>query len=498
MYILNSSQIKASDTYTIENEPVSSLNLMERASNAFTEWFTSRFSNNYHTYIFCGIGNNGGDGLAIARLLMARKYNVTSFVVGDPEKGSQDFKANFMKLKLITTIKIISSIEKELITSNEKNILIDGLFGTGLSRPLSGIFSEIVDYINQCQGIKIAIDIPSGLYSDKPRDSDIIINADHTLSFQVIKPAFLLPENEIYVGDWSVADIGLDEQFIKGLEKRYYALSLETVPGIKKRRKFMHKGNAGKVLLISGSFGKMGAAVLSAKACLKCGIGLLTVHAPECGVDILQSSVHEAMVSVDFNKFIVTDIPGIENYDFIGIGPGIGLSYKTTRALFRILKKINKPMVLDADALNIISKYQWIDEIPKDSILTPHPKEFERLVGGWSNSYERIDKQKSLSLKHNLNIVVKGAYSTITTSTGEVHFNTSGNPGMATAGSGDVLTGMVLSFLGQGYLPIEAVKLAVFLHGLAGDEGIKSIPQESLMAGDLLTYIPLALKKLAY
>ena len=500
--IFTTQQIRSLDAYTIANEPITSIDLMERASVAFVKWFTSHFDSEHSVRIFVGLGNNGGDGLAIARLLAEEKYKVEVYVIWYNDSTTKDFEVNYGRLPQSVIKKDIRSINEirpndipnpeELELSPNETILIDALLGSGLSRIPEGLLAEVIEYINQSNNKIISVDIASGLFADKPTEHSIVVNPDYTIFFQIPKLAFLLPENFKYTGEWHLVDIGLSDKFILEEKTNKYFVRREFVKSIyKKREKFSHKGTYGRVLLVAGSFGKMGAAVLAANGCLRSGVGLLTLQVPSCGVEILQTSVPEAMVMTGKSKKTIepvdwkTILP-----DAIGIGPGIGKDKKTLKTFTRILQTYKNPMVIDADAINLLSENpKLLDLVPANSILTPHFKEFERLVGKVENDFHRIEKLISFSKKQNVFTILKGMHTAIATPEGDVYFNSTGNPGMATGGSGDVLTGIITSLLAQGYSSVESSILGVYLHGLAGDLAAKEIGEESLIASDIVSYL---------
>lgn len=495
MKILLSEQIREADAYTIKYEPIASIDLMERAAKKIADWIAKHFEADRKINIFAGPGNNGGDGLALARILTDKGYNCFVFVPVFNSKQSPDFLIN--KERLITqgkaTIQYLDATDN-LPSFNNADVIVDGLFGTGISRPLHGFAAKIVEHINRAdENVQIvAIDLPSGLFGEDntANTSGTIIRAHHTLTFQCPKLAFMFPENHVYVGDWHILSIGLHPGFIDSAPSPYSIIEEQHIARLlKPRKKFSHKGTFGHGMIVAGSKGKMGAAVLSARAALRAGVGLLTVVAPECGNDIIQSSVPEAMTSPS-GKDCIEAIDLVYGTTAIGIGPGIGKDEITARSLKGLLKNCKLPMILDADALNIISEHRdLLKLLGKDTILTPHPKEFERLAGTSENSYQRLQTQVSFSKKHNVIVVLKGAHTSVSFPDGSCCFNTTGNPGMATAGSGDVLTGIILSFLSQGYSPNESALLGVYIHGLAGDlAGIK-ISMESMVSGDIINNI---------
>lgn len=493
MKILSAREIREADAYTISHEPIASIELMERASNAFVREFTRRFSNLYNVQVICGTGNNGGDGLAIARLLLAEKYKVKAGVIRSGE-SSADFNKNYERLNSVMPITEIH-VPGEIPALSKDDILIDAIFGSGLTRVVSGIYSEVILAMNRSGATIVSVDIASGLPVDQPAQGDSIIRPSVTVSFQTAKPAFLIPENESFTGTWTVVDIGLDQEFIRNSGSKNYLISGDFLKQhLQPRRRFAHKGDFGKVLVLSGSLGKMGASVLCSKACLRAGAGLLTVHVPRCGYEIIQTSVPEAMASVDTETNFISGYPSLENFDAVGVGPGIGMHDHTVNMLGKLIDNFFSPAVFDADALNILARNSYLlENIPRKSILTPHIGEFERIAGTCSNHYERLDKQRELSKKHEIIIILKGAHSSVSLTDGSVFFNTTGNPGMATGGAGDVLTGIVTSLLGQKYTPEEAAIMSVYLHGLAGDLAVKFKGQEGLIASDIIEFLPEAI-----
>ncbi|HEY9049134.1 MAG TPA: NAD(P)H-hydrate dehydratase [Ohtaekwangia sp.] len=492
--ILSSQQIKAVDAYTIQQEPVASIDLMERACRAFVSWFTERFGISENIGIVCGTGNNGGDGLGIARLLKEWGYPIKVWIVRGSSE-TEDFKVNLQRIEgKIEVVELSSAIDDAIF--NKCTVLIDAIFGSGLSRPVQGIFADVIKQINNTQAVRIAVDIPSGLMADSASQGGIV-KADFTITFQIPKLAFFFPDNFSFVGEWCIVDIGLSKEFIKQTQTSHFYSTAKAVRKIiHPRGKFDHKGTYGHALLIAGSYGKVGAALLAAEAVLRAGVGLLTVHIPKCGYTILQSSVHEAMASIDEHEHIFTTIPLLEPYTAIGVGPGLGQDKQTVKAFRKVLEDFRKPVVIDADALNILSaNRELLSLIPSGSILTPHPKEFERIAGKWSNSFERLEKQKTLARQLRSVIVLKGAFTSIASPDGNVYFNPTGNPGMATGGTGDVLTGILTGLLAQGYSSIDAAIAGVYLHGLSGDLAAREKGMISLIASDVITFLPPAFKK---
>ncbi|MCK3685670.1 NAD(P)H-hydrate dehydratase [Maribellus sp. YY47] len=500
MKLFTTKQIAQLDQYTISHEPVDDIDLMERASLQITSWIIQRFSTEQRMVIFAGPGNNGGDALAIARQLAEFDFSCEVYLVdfGKELKGSP--ATNWQRLEEQGRVKLSRIREvKDIPNLQDDDVVLDGLFGSGLSRPLEGLPAALVNFMNQTTNTIIAIDIPSGLMGeDNSGNTDHIIRADFTLTFQFPKISFLFAENEQYVGEWTVLPIGLHPDGIEKEESLYHWLEREEVQEmIPVRSKFEHKGTLGHALLIAGSFGKMGAAVLSSKACLRAGVGLLTTHIPRLGYSILQTAVPEAMASVDQHDSVFTEFPKLEPYSAIGVGPGLDQKHNTRKALCALLESAKVPLVIDADALNILSaQKEWLDKLPAGSILTPHPGEFRRLVGDTENSYQSIQKQLEFSKKYRCVVVLKGACTSVSLPDGRLFFNSTGNPGMATAGSGDVLTGVILGLLAQGMSPEEAALTGVFIHGLAGDVAAQKRSEFSLIAGDIVEEMGEAFRKM--
>ncbi|HET9053140.1 MAG TPA: NAD(P)H-hydrate dehydratase, partial [Cyclobacteriaceae bacterium] len=478
------------DAHTIRHEPIASIDLMERACMAFTAWFTAKFLNDKTIGVVCGTGNNGGDGLGIARLLSEQGYDVKIWIVRGAMPESEDFTVNLKRIRgKIPVFEIVSEADQNLFS--DRSILIDAIFGSGLSRPAEGTYAQAISCMNNTPAIRVAVDMPSGLMADEPSFGEIV-KADYTVTFQIPKLSFLFPQNNGYVGSWQVVDIGLDRSFMADAAGRYFVLEQQDIKQLlKPRLKFDHKGNYGHALLIAGSYGKMGAAILSARAALRSGAGLLTAHVPGCGYAIMQTSVPEAMTSIDGNEEIISAIPDTTPYSAIGMGPGIGQDKKTQQAFQTLLETSAKPVVIDADALNILgSNRELIHLLPKNAVLTPHPKEFERLAGSWKNDFERLKKQIDFSVKTGTVVLLKGAHSSISTPEGNVYFNNTGNPGMATGGSGDVLTGIITGLLAQGYSARDSALIGCWVHGLAGDRAAGHFGQISMIASDITAYLP--------
>jgi ADP-dependent NAD(P)H-hydrate dehydratase / NAD(P)H-hydrate epimerase len=501
MKLFKSNQIRQIDELTIEQEPVASIDLMERAAIQLLRWYLSRFERSGKIFIFAGPGNNGGDGLALARLLDSNRYNTEVHYVDFTEKTSSDWKANLQRLKSETGVRIVylsNTDQFPVISSGD--IVIDAIFGSGLTRKADGLAGDVIKLMNQTGATIISIDIPSGLSGEdnSMNNYDSVVSADYTLTFQFPKLSFMFAENARLLGEWIVLPIGLSAKAIRNTSTPYTFLEKEDVaPLLKVRNKFDHKGIFGHGLLVAGSSGKMGAAVLGAEAALRTGIGLITCHVPLSGMLSIQCSLPEAMVKPDRNEKYISEIGYSDSYSAVGIGPGIGTEPESQKAFFKFLSECSKPVVIDADGLNILSlNKDWFSVIPEGAILTPHPKEFERLAGETDNSYTRLNRQIEFSRDHKCIVVLKGAHTSITTPEGNIFFNSTGNPGMATAGSGDVLTGILLSLLAQGYNPEKAALLGVYLHGLTGDIAAGESCYESIIASDIINCLPKAFNRI--
>lgn len=488
--IFNASHVRKIDRDTIEHDGITSLELMERAAGAIYSALLHMLTPKQKIYVFAGTGNNGGDALVISRMLQFKAFNITTYLVAPDQRLSVDCRVNKERLEAFSKIHVIQEI-KDIPAIPHDCVIIDGLFGSGLNRPLEGLYKEVVHTINKA-GVDIySIDIPSGMYMEDNgnNDLDAIVKADYVFSLQFPKLALLLPENSIYCKQFFILDIGLSHRSIENESTDYFFIEKEDIASVLvPRDRFGHKGDYGRAYIVSGSLGKMGAAIMAARACLRAGVGLLTMHVPQCGVDVMQVAVPESMVDVDTTKDFSSNI----NFDLdkhtVGIGPGLGTSMVTKEMFKDMLMRYKKPMVIDADALNLIASEVSLKQmIPEMSILTPHPLEFDRLSGAVSPSgYQRLQSARSFAAKHKVYIVLKGAYTSIITPEGAAYFNSSGNPGMATGGSGDVLTGILTSLMAQGYSSLHTCLLGVYLHGFAGDLAAESKSQYSMLPSDII------------
>ncbi len=492
MKIFNAAQIQKWDAFTIEDQKISSLDLMERAATACFEWICHHITLENRTLcFFCGVGNNGGDGLVMARKFHEKGHAVCVYIVHFSTDQSQNFKKNLKRLNdLEVAVNHIRSNDFQIEIGTD-DLVIDAIFGTGISREITGFTAKLIQLINNLGREIISIDMPSGLTTDsRLSGGQIAINAYKTLTFQSPKLNLLLPDYAKFSGEIVVIDIGLSKKYLSIESSSANYTDFDLVKSFyKKRKRFDHKGTFGHSLMMGGSYGKIGAVALSTKAALRTGSGLVTAFVPKCGYDILQNSVPEAMVEVD-SDFQLAYFNFKVNPSVIGVGMGMGTSDITTEGFLRFLKHNTLPLVIDADGINILSKnIDYLDLLPPETILTPHPRELERLIGKWSNDYEKIDLMTKFSEMYNCILVIKGA-NTLVVYKQEKYFNSTGNPGLSKGGSGDVLTGMITGLLAQKYKPIIATVMGIYLHGSAADRALEDgISEESMIASDVIKYI---------
>lgn len=484
--IVSAVDMRRWDAYTVEYLQIDALALMEKAANAFCNWLFDNYDRSVKITICCGTGNNGGDGLAIARILNQAGYLVNVYLL-DKNNLTSDAQINLERLHQIEIIPQL--FPEELCTMTTGDLIVDAFLGTGVNKPLTGKLLNIVNYINNLEKPIIAVDVPSGLFTEKPF-TGVAIQATITISFERPKKCFLFQENYQYVGNWIAVPIGLCSDFENQLNENWHVINHEQVDKQTiNRGKFDHKGSFGHAIIIAGSAGKFGAMVLSAKAALKSGCGLVSVFSHQKIGKWFHAAFPEAMIIQSFEALLKT------KFNSLGIGPGLGTSNNAVQLLTKILS-IKQPLVIDADAINIIAiNKHLITQIPPNSILTPHPKELERLIGKFSNWKERIDYLYDWCERNQLIVVYKGAHTIVISSNRKLYANNTGCNGMATAGSGDVLTGMITSLLAQGYSPIDAAIRAVYYHGLAGEIAAEKTSNEALIASDIINNIGNAYQK---
>ena len=503
MKIFTGAQIHELDTYTIEHEPIRSIDLMERAAKALTKAISEEWTNQTPIVVFAGPGNNGGDALAVARMLAEQDYKIAVYLFNIHNQLSADCAIN--KQRIIDSRRIKSfneiTVNFDPPSLDAGTLVIDGLFGSGLNKPLAGGFASLVKYINHSPAKVVSIDMPSGLMCEENTHNirANIVNADLTLTLQQKKLAMLFADNQQFVGDVRVLDIRLSHEYIAQTDSLYTQIEEKDIrPRMIHRSDFVHKGNMGNALLVAGSYGMAGAAVLAARACLRSGAGKVTVNIPKRNYDVMQISVPEAVLQIDREDTYFSEPTDTDDFDALGIGPGIGMNENTAIALIAQLRRTQSPLVADADALNILANHRaWMQQLPKGIILTPHPKEFDRMAGNISNDcYERLTKAREMAARLGVYIMLKGHNTALCLPDGHVYFNSTGNAGMATAGSGDVLTGIITALLARSYNTKDAALVGMYLHGLAGDLAMKSTGKESLIASDIIDYLPQAFKRL--
>lgn len=503
MKIFTSAQIHELDRYTIEHEPIKSVDLMERAAKAITRAVAEEWTTHTPVVVFAGPGNNGGDALAVARLLTNEGYKVRTYLFNITNHLSDDCVTNRQRLldgrhaKDFT--EITAKFDPPELTAD--TLVIDGLFGSGLNKPLAGGFASLVKYINQSPAKVVSIDVPSGLMSEDNTYNvrANIIHATLTLTLHEKKLAFLFGDAQQFIGRLKVLDIRLSQEYIQKTEAQYYVLEESDVRSrLLHRDDFAHKGNMGNALIVAGSYGMSGASILATRACMRSGAGKVTVHTPKKNYGVMQISVPEAVLHMDHEETAFTEAVDTDGFDALGIGPGLGCQETTAIAMIAQIRRAQCPIVADADALNILASHRaWMQQLPKGIIMTPHPKELDRLTGSPANAdFERLHRTRELAQSLQAYIILKGHNSALCLPDGQVVFNPTGNSGMATAGSGDVLTGIITALLARGYHQQNACIVGMYLHGLAGDIAVKTLGKESLTASDIIDYLPHAFKHL--
>jgi len=493
MKIFSKEQIYEGDKLTAERQQISSTELMERAGTQIFNWIHTRMQGaQVPIQVFCGIGNNGGDGLVLARHLVTHGYNVITYVVNCSDKRSKDFLINYDRIKNVTKDwPTLLSCTEEFPEIGVDDIIVDAVFGIGLNRPVDDWVKKLFQHFKLSKAYTLSIDMPSGLYADKAvEDEDAVVWAGFTLSFASPKLAFFLPETAKYTIQWEVLDIGIDAEFQQTTITEAEMITKHNVlPLYRQREKFAHKGTYGHSLIIGGSHGKIGAVVLASKGALSSGSGLVTAFLPKCGYNILQTALSEAMVITDVDEDIITKITYNIKPTVIGFGVGAGTDKQTVAAFKSFLETNKIPLVIDADGINMLAKNKALLKLlPLQTVLTPHPKELERLIGTWTDDFDKLKKARAFTKKYKAIVVIKGAH-TITIFKDRLYVNTTGNPGLATAGSGDVLTGIITGLIAQGYAPNAAAIFGVYLHGSAADIALEDYGYQSLIASHIVQYL---------
>lgn len=500
--IYTTAQIRQLDADTIQLEGIPSFELMERAALGLFERIKLRITPDKSILVLAGPGNNGGDALVLSRLMLEAGFRLRCILLNGNKALSHDCALNAEKLQtLFPSSFVLKAAPEDLEQEAPTDYLIDGLFGSGLNKALEGGFARIVHWLNKQKAVRISIDLPSGLYGEDNRTNkpENIVRADLVLGIQFPRLAFLLPENENYIAEWELSPLSFRPDALAGHSTKFFLVEHSDIKALlRNRTKFSHKGHYGQGLLIAGSAGMSGAAILAGRAALRAGLGLLNIRVPSAIYTCVQTAIPEAMVS---SYPLPEDlISSRENQDWarfsaIAIGPGLGTGQSQTKIMRALLKDTKNPLVIDADGLNMLAaEPSLVKLLPSESILSPHPKEFDRLAGPSACGYERLEKARAFAQKHRIYLILKGHYTCSIFPDGSCHFNNSGNPGMATAGSGDVLCGILLSLLAQGYSPAQTCLLGAYLHGLSGDLALKEQSEESLIAGDLIQYLGEAFK----
>lgn len=492
MKIFNLDQIRQADKITIERQEITGYQLMERAGFRLFQRLREEFLPvKGKVIVFCGIGNNGGDGLIIARQLLLAKYPVEVYVVNFSEHRTEDMQESLHNYREAGGRVSEQAKDSPFPEIRAEDLVVDAIFGIGLNRQPPDWVEQLIVNINAVKARVVAIDIPSGLpMQGLPWNKEAVICAAHTYTIELPKLGLLLPDTGQFTRDWSIVSIDLDAAYIATEPTPYYYTEMNEMAAlVKPRVRFSHKGDYGHALICGGSLGKIGAALMCAEAALTAGSGLVSALVPGCGYQVFQTAVPEVMCVPADCEYELNSIRPDFDPDVVAIGPGMGTTEATCMAMKAFLKSYDGKLVLDADALNLIAEHPEIwDSIPENTVITPHPGEFRRLADPWQNDRERLDRVMLLAREKKVIVVLKGAY-TVVTNGAQTFFNSTGNPGMATGGSGDVLTGIIASLLGQGYDALAAARLGVCLHGLAADIAIRDTSQWSLTATDIIDYL---------
>ncbi|MBP5498486.1 MAG: NAD(P)H-hydrate dehydratase [Muribaculaceae bacterium] len=501
MKIFTSERIRQIDENTLKAQNISVLDLMERAASAISYEIMTRWRPTKRIVIFAGPGNNGGDALAVARILQEQGYHPEVFLFNTKSSSlSACCQTNRDRLAAMPGVYFTEVVS--LFTPpelDENDVVIDGLFGSGLRAPLKGGYTSLVQYINDSKAFVVSIDVPSGLFGEWNIGADRrnIIRANLTLALQFKRLSFFFAENAEFIGECKVLNIDMDIPSIDATPTDFYLIEKDDAKAsLKSRNQFTGKYDYGTALIVAGSYGMAGAAILAARGASRAGAGLVTVHTPQINFAPLQAAVPEVVLNADRNQYVVSKIEINHDYNVVALGPGIRTTDETISAIGSFFKNYHKPCILEADALNCIASQPiLIKNIPKGSVLTPHAAEFDRLFKQHNSEEERLKKAIDVSRLYEITIVLKGHHTMTVRPDGKVYINSSGNAGMATAGSGDVLTGVIAAMMAQGYSTHRAVMLAVYLHGLAGDIAAKEHGQHGLIAPDIAENIGRAIKE---
>ncbi|NAS30406.1 NAD(P)H-hydrate dehydratase [Flavobacteriaceae bacterium R38] len=492
MKIFSANQIYEADKFTIKKQEITSYELMERSGTVIFDWIHTRLQGaQVKIHVFCGIGNNGGDGLVVSRHLVTHGYNVETYILNFSDNHSKDFLKNLDKIKDLKHWPSLINCVDDFPEINKEDIVVDAIFGIGLNRRPEVCTTDLIRHINKSEAFTLAVDVPSGMHMDQePESEDLVVHANYVLTLQSPKLPFFLPQTGIYINDWEVLDIGIDQEYIQQTAVETYLIEKQEILQVyTPRAKFSHKGSYGHSLIIGGSYGKIGAALLASKACLNTGAGLVTSYTPKCGYSIIQTAFPEGMVVTDAEENYISKIDFEISPSVIGMGMGMGMHDKTVKAFKDFLEANKKPLVLDADAINILAENEsLLEKVPPQTILTPHPGELKRLIGQWKDDFDKIKMAKAFAKKYDVILIIKGAHSMVIYD-GKAYINNTGNPGMATAGSGDVLAGIITGFISQGYEQLTSAIFGVYLQGKAGDLAILKTGYQALTASRLIDYI---------
>ncbi len=514
MKVASSAEMKTLDQRAIEEYGIPGVVLMENAAIQLVRVLLENYKQFTHGkfFIFCGKGNNGGDGFAIARHLANQGRQVNIILLAEPEKIGGDAAVNLriaqkmgLPFQTITTSEKLLSLRQAI---SGQDLVIDAIFGTGLSTAVRGFYKEAIDFINELPNQVVAVDIPSGLNADTGKVEGSCIRADLTISFGLPKMAHLLTPASTHVGCLEVVGISIPPKLVEEAGIKVNWLEKKDVAGLLGSRPLdSHKGDYGHLLIMGGSEGKGGAPAMAALAGLRSGAGLVTLAVPEKVHQAIEMGLMEVM-SEPLNKpekriLVESSYENLEpllaGKSALVIGPGIGAQPETGKFLQKVIASTAIPMIIDADGLNLLALDKKILERKNAPIiLTPHPGEMGRLMNIPTKEVQsnRLEVAMDLAQSTGCFIVLKGAGTIVASPQGDAFINTTGNPGMATAGTGDVLAGMVGGFLAQGLGPEEATNVGVFLHGLAGDLAAKEFGERSLIAGDMIQVFPRALQTL--
>jgi ADP-dependent NAD(P)H-hydrate dehydratase / NAD(P)H-hydrate epimerase len=513
MKVVTAAEMKKIDNVTIEGMGIPALLLMERAGTAVAAR-AEELSTSRKVLVLCGSGNNGGDGLVAARHLLNNGYLVKVVLLNRLDRLSTDCKKQYQIAKKMG----VPIDYRKVLNSSDLHgaLVIDAVFGTGLSRAVSGEMAAMFRFVNDAPVSVVAVDIPSGISSDSGEILGEAIKADYTVTFGLPKRGHFLYPGAEYSGRLYVEDIGFPSGLLRADSIRTELVNRESAEVLLPERQHnSYKGDYGHVLVVAGSRGRTGAALMTAKACMRAGSGLVTIGVPESIMDIFQGRVTEEMtlpLPDDGNGMLHAKALdailefSFQKADILAVGPGMGVSPNTEKIIKTLITSSGVPMVIDADGLNSLRDSAEIFNNAKSPVIvTPHPGEMARLISKGGTvlrpqinyiERDRIGTALSFAKETGVYVVLKGVPTVIASPEGDAFINTTGNPGMATAGAGDVLTGIIASLVGQGVSPLKASALGVYLHGLAGDEAAKITGEHSLIASDIIDALPRAFRYL--